>query len=236
MSLDLAQEWWLILLGGLLGSSHCLGMCGGFVLLLGSQKLGFWRTLGRQLVYALGRVSTYTLAGALVGYGGWRLTLGLQHLLNLQAWFAILAGVLLILQGLFSAGLLRWLWRPQTKTGCLVSSFAALLQAKNWSTVFVAGLANGLLPCGLVYAYLALAASTTHMGHAALVMFLFGVGTMPLLLLLGCGGMLLRLSFRRYLHLVAAWCVIITGLLSLIRGLHLLQELATATMPGCSGH
>ena len=236
MGVDLAAEWWLILLGGLLGSSHCVGMCGGFVLLLGSQKLGLWRTLARQLVYATGRICTYTLGGVLVGYGGWRMSLTVQHLLNLQAWFAMLAGVLLILQGVLAAGLLPWRWRSTSKHGCVVGSFATLLQARPWGAVFVAGLANGLLPCGLVYAYLALAASTAHPGQGALLMLFFGLGTVPLLILLGCGGVLLRVSFRKYLHLVLAWCVIITGILALIRGVQLWQSLGTAVTPGCGVH
>lgn len=236
MGINLASEWWLIVLGGLAGSAHCLGMCGGFVIILGSQKFGFWRNLGRQVIYASGRVCTYTLAGAIVGYCGWRMSLELRHVLNLQAWFAIAAGLFLIFQSFFAAGLLRWPWRNRAKPNCAATSFATLLQAPHLGAVFAAGLTNGLLPCGLVYAYLTLAASTGNMAQASLLMFLFGLGTLPLLILLGCGAALLRLTFRRYLYLLAAGCVTITGLLSLIRGLQLLQDLGMSAHTRCSGH
>jgi sulfite exporter TauE/SafE len=207
----------LIVAGGLLGAGHCIGMCGGFALTLGSAAKNPWQNLLRQTVYAFGRVSVYVLAGAFVGFGSWQLGRDGVGLVRLQACLSIVAGLFLIAEGLFSAG---WLPRPfATKAGCpSVNLFAAMLRAPNLSSVFVGGLVNGLLPCGLVYAYLALAASAGNLFTGAAVMALFGLGTMPVLILTGITGSVLSLVWRQRIFRIAAYCMILTGALALWRG------------------
>jgi sulfite exporter TauE/SafE len=221
----------LIVVGGLLGSGHCVGMCGGFVLTLGSQATNYRQNLVRQIVYAVGRVSVYILAGAFVGFGSWKLGQGVLSIVNLQACLSIFAGLLLILEGVFAAGLVR---RPfVSHAGCPgASAFASMLHAPTWSAVFAAGLANGLLPCGLVYAYLALAASAGSLFHGAAVMGLFGLGTMPAMIVTGLAGSLLSLSWRHRIFRLAAWCMILTGMLSLWRGSVAFQGSSEQT-PAC---
>lgn len=226
-------EWSLIFLGGLLGSAHCVGMCGSFALALGLGQRSWAANLGRQLLYGLGRVFTYTSAGAIVGYGGWRLTTELHDVINLQAVLCLAAGSLLILQGLGSAGVVRW---GQPVTGALgPTCFAALLRASRLHNIFLGGVINGLLPCGLVYAFLALAASSGTMGLGGLTMFLFGLGTLPALIAVGVSGALLGLSLRRRVLQLAAWCVVLTGLIAVGRGLTFLTMSAPASSgcPGC---
>lgn len=229
--------WFLIFAGGLLGSSHCVGMCGGFVVTLGTTKTRWRDNLTRQVIYCVGRIFTYTLGGGIAGFAGWRLQQALPAITNLQAAFAILAGVLLIMQGLMSAGLLRPLVGAAAKPSCLaIRFFASLLHARDATHVFLAGLLNGLLPCGLVYAYLALAASAGELWSGALTMTLFGLGTMPLMVLVGCGGNLVNLAIRRKLIRAAAWCVVITGLLSLVRGIEFVHWpgiTSASTCPYC---
>jgi len=232
----------LLVLGGVLGSGHCVGMCGGLVLSLGTTRLGRppsrWSSLlgegfGRQLVYALGRVQTYGLLGAMAGYGGWRLLAQPQTLVNVQAVLALLAGFLLVGQGLAAVG-----WRPwrQTRSGgesCAGAAFfASWLDLTRSRQVFLAGMINGLLPCGLVYGYLALAASSAAMGKGAVIMLLFGLGTIPTLVLVGCGGAVLGLTLRRRLFWLAGWCVVLTGLLTLVRGFCFLK-LSGQAIPDC---
>ena len=106
-------EWPLILLGGMLGSSHCIGMCGGFALALGSTRRGLAANLARQTAYSLGRVFTYSSSGAIVGYGGWRLTGELSAVINVQATLCVVAGALLVIEGLAAAGVFpRLNWVP----------------------------------------------------------------------------------------------------------------------------
>jgi uncharacterized protein len=212
------MEWLLIFVGGLLGSGHCIGMCGGFVLTLGSQSLSWHNNALRQIVYALGRISVYTLAGAMVGFGIWRMERTPFSIVNLQAILSLVAGGMLILEGIFSAGLLR---RPFAASGGCPGAnlYATMLRAPNLSSVFVAGLVNGLLPCGLVYAYLLLAASSGNLFSGAAVMGLFGLGTLPAMMLTGLAGSLLSLSWRRRIVHLAAWCMILTGVISIWRGI-----------------
>ncbi|MCS6850826.1 MAG: sulfite exporter TauE/SafE family protein [Gemmataceae bacterium] len=232
------MSWLLIFAGGLLGSGHCLGMCGSFVLALGSQRDRAWRLVRRQVVYGLGRVFTYAVGGAAAGYMGWRLASGLRSLAAVQACLAIAAGGLLLYQGLTAAGVLSPM-RGRTSWGlCLLPSlFGALLHATRWRSVFLAGMVNGLLPCGLVYAYLSLAASSANLLVGALTMTLFGLGTVPPLALLGAGGQALRRVGPRLLPL-AAWCVVLTGVLCLVRGCGLLAEWQFFQLPAeamCGG-
>ncbi len=227
-------EWGMILLGGMLGSSHCVGMCGGFALTLGSVQNRFLANLRRQLVYSAGRIATYTLAGALTGYGAWRMVFELRTVLNLQAMLAFLAGVLLIGQGLISLGVVRLGGARGGETSCSSARlFASLLTARDLRSVFVAGLLNGLLPCGLVYAYLALAASSGTMGLGAATMAVFGLGTVPIMVATGCGGALLSVRWRTGVLRVAAGCMILSGGLALWRGALLLAQSGLTEAPNC---
>jgi sulfite exporter TauE/SafE len=227
-------EWLMVLAGGLLGSSHCVGMCGGFALALGSHGRGLLHNLARQVVYGLGRVFTYAAGGAAAGYGGWRLTGELRRVVDVQGALAVAAGLLLIVQGLAAAGVLR---RPAWLGGrgpCLGAGlFASLLRQTRLSSVFLGGVVNGLLPCGLVYAYLALAASSGGLLRGGLTMALFGLGTLPILALVGCGGQVVSLAARRHLFRFAAWCVVLTGVLSVARGVGALRMLGVEDEPAC---
>jgi uncharacterized protein len=212
-------EWVMIFAGGLLGSSHCVGMCGGFALALGSHGRGLVRNLVRQIAYSLGRVFTYAVGGAAAGYVGWRLAGELRLVMNVQAVLSIGAGMLLIVQGLAAAGLLHRLPGFRGRASCLgVGLFASLLRDTRLRSVFLGGVVNGLLPCGLVYAYLALAASSGGLLPGGLTMALFGLGTLPVLVMVGCGGQVLSVAARRHVFHIASWCVVLTGVLSVARG------------------
>ncbi len=210
----------LVFLGGLLGSSHCLGMCGAFAVSIGLGTRSVGANLGRQVVYSLGRISTYAFLGATAGFAGWKLT----HLpisgVGIQAWLAIVAGVLLIAQGLQATGVFS-LWKKRSTPGTFCPSqklFGTFLTSTRWSDTFLAGVLTGFLPCGLVYAYLAFAGSTAHPVWGALSMAVFGAGTTPLMLLAGTGATFLGLAGRRHLLRLAAISVVITGVITIDRG------------------
>lgn len=230
-------EWPLIFLGGLLGSAHCIGMCGGFAFAIGAGTRHGWHNLARQLVYSLGRVTTYAAGGAAAGFGGMRLAHAWEGWVNVPAALAVAAGVLLIVQGTLSAGI----WRPRharlQHAACLAGSmFKSMLSAPGWRGVFVAGLFTGFLPCGLVYAYLAMATSAGDLWRGAAVMTLFGLGTWPLMIVSGVGVSLLSHNSRRKLMFVAAWCVMMTGAITLARGCGFLDlpfRSAPTTCPLC---
>lgn len=239
----------LVLVGGLLGSAHCLGMCGAFALLIGAPARSWSNNLARQVVYSAGRIFTYSALGAAVGYGVLRMADGLGRWVNVPATVAIVAGVLLVFQGLLATGVIRrgmsWLRHalsiqsPSSAAtspglGCLVGGMVGtFLRDRRWSSVFLAGVLTGLLPCGLVYAFAALAASTSDPMLGAATMAAFGAGTVPMMVLAGTGAQLLSLAGRQKMLTIAAWCVVLTGALSIARGVSFLQVGDKPQVAGC---
>src|SRR5438067_1466686 len=104
------HELLLIFVGGLLGSAHCVGMCGGFALSIGAASNRWLANLSRQLVYGAGRIATYTTAGAIAAFAGLRISHAFSSMVPVQAILALLAGALLVVQGLSAAGV----WRHAT--------------------------------------------------------------------------------------------------------------------------
>jgi sulfite exporter TauE/SafE len=223
----------LIFLGGLLGSAHCVGMCGGFALTIGLGARSLSSNLLRQLTYTLGRILTYGFLGVAAGYAGLWLSLRAGTLVNVQAGLSILAGGLLMSQGLLALGILpRRLFSVAGagESPCLAGSFVGpFLTAPGWSNALIAGVLTGFLPCGLVYGFLTLASSSTSVLHGLLTMGAFGAGTAPMMILTGAGGSLLSHSSRRHLLRVSAVCVLVTGVISLARGAWFIH------FPGSSG-
>lgn len=243
----------LILLGGLLGSSHCVGMCGGFALTLGTGATTWRHNLARQSAYGCGRIFTYATLGAAAGFGGRSLVLA-TSLFNIQAVLAIAAGLLLVSQGLRATSLWDALKRRRNQTLAAPKSasldiassvtrpagfkpplcvrsglLATLLRKSGIAGPALGGVMTGFLPCGLVYAMLALAVSSGNLADGALTMICFGVGTLPLMIGLGVGVSLVSLANRRRLFQLAAWCIILTGGLSLARGAYALTSLGRPT-------
>ena len=210
-------EWPLLVASGLLGSAHCLGMCGPFALAIGSASPAWRANLARQVAWSAGRVFTYAVLGGAAGFVGLRMSRALVGWTNVPALLAIAAGVLLLFQGLLAAGVLER--RGVGAGGCPGGgAFRALLTARGTIEVFLAGMFTGLLPCGLLYGMLALAAATHDVSRGLLTMVAFGAGTVPALLVAGLGGSILGLAARRHLHAIAAWCLVLTGCVSIARG------------------
>ena len=103
--------------GGLLGSAHCVGMCGGFAAIVGASRRSMPRAITRQLTYSLGRVFTYSFLGTVGGYAGLQLSRFDLLLFGVQRAFSIGAGVCMILIGVMSLGVLRFRWRWLTSVG-----------------------------------------------------------------------------------------------------------------------
>ncbi len=213
-------EWPLILLGGLLGSSHCLGMCGPFAVMIGAGARGWKEGFVRQLIYSVGRICTYAFGGAVAGFLGLRLSRQFGSLGGAQGMLSILAGVLLVIQGILAAGWFRSGGMGGSGGGVCGSAklFATFLRHPRGYHVFLAGILTGFLPCGLVYAYLSLAAATGDIWRGLAVMAVFGAGTVPVMALTGTGARLMNLAFRRRMFQIAAACVIFTGLITVARG------------------
>ena len=223
-----------VFIAGILGSSHCIGMCGPFALTIGSGAADWKANLGRQMLYTLGRVFTYAVLGAVAGTGGLYLHQHLPSLVNVAAILAIVAGLFLLYQGLLAAGVLRRRTANTSAMPCLAGDFfASFLKSPGLHNIFLAGLFTGLLPCGLVYGFVALAASSSDLIVGASVMIAVGLGTAPIMMLTGCGGSLLSLAARKQIYRAAAWCVVLTGALSIARGVGFVEVTGWLDPSGC---
>lgn len=212
----------LVFLGGLLGASHCVGMCGGFAVMIGVAHSDWRRNLRAQLAYSAGRIVTYCVLGAAAGQIGMRLERFAGGWVNIPAALCILAGLFLIVEGLAAAGFDLRKWRRsvggQAPHCTMIPLMASVLKIPGARNAFAAGLLTSLIPCGLVYAFLSLAATSGNFAAGMLVMGVFGLGTVPLMLTTGATASMLTLVQRRRMMYVAAWCVVLTGFITVARG------------------
>lgn len=211
---------WTGFLLGMLGSFHCVGMCGAIALSLpvgkGSGKVSF---VAGRLFYNLGRMLTYCLLGAVAGLLGRSLQLaGLQQTLSIMSGILILLLVVVPVTGsaLFrkATGLARLLNRVK-------QGMQFFFQKKGIWALGTVGLLNGLLPCGFVYFALAGAVSMPSVPDAMLYMLLFGGGTFPLLFLLSLSGKYIQLGLRRFFTKAVPYVATCVAILFILRGLNL---------------
>lgn len=231
-------SWWLAMVGGLLGSSHCVGMCGAFAAVVGLRANSFAGNLRAQLIYSLGRLMSYGTLGAAAGFAGNRLASASPAFIHVPAILCLFAGLFLLREGLLATRLFRRNVSGTSSAGCLMGGlFATILKAPGARNTFVAGVATGLLPCGLVYAFVSLAASSGDLLQGLGLMTAFGLGTVPLMVATGCGAGLVSWSVRQWIWQVAAWSVVLTGLLTVGRGVAFLKwegENQRASCPFCT--
>lgn len=203
-----------VLAGSFLASAHCVGMCGGLAAALGATRPRLAPMLARQAAYTAGRIFTYAFLGAVGGFAGLRLSGVKLPLVEMQQLFSMLAGVLMVLMGLQVLGLLPVRGAGEGTLGRIAAPlFNHFLNARGAWGHFSAGLANGFLPCGLVYAFLAMAVASGSVHQGLLIMAVFGLGTAPAMLLVGCGGGLIgRAARHRMLRVAAAFMVVMGGL------------------------
>lgn len=175
---------------GLLGGAHCVGMCGGIMNALSfaipEQQRNARQVTPILILYNAGRILSYTIAGAIAGLlGGYLQQTGGEVGPTLR----IIAGLMLIAMGLYLAG---W-WRGLIYLEKIGGFFWKYLQpignrlmpVTKPSQAALLGFIWGWLPCGLVYSTLTWSATSTHWQQSALIMFCFGLGTLPAMLLTG---------------------------------------------------
>lgn len=212
---------------GLVGGIHCIGMCGGIVgmLSLGQQpsvkKPSFFTHLPLLLGYNFGRIVGYISAGALIGALGASL-LSLAELNQAKQILSIIAAIFMLLLGLYLAGL----WNGLTKVEALGANLWKLIEPFSRRFIPVNTVARaiplgfiwGWLPCGLVYTILIMALSAGSALEGALLMFAFGLGTLPNLLAMGVvATRLVKWTRNSTVRLVAGMLVIAMGILTLLR-------------------
>lgn len=198
-----------LFLAGLLGGVHCLGMCGGIVTAMSMQQQQ--SKLPMLLAYNLGRIASYTLVGLLLGgLAQW----GINQMAYrpLQIGLFVAANLLLVLLGLYLAGLSSWMNKIE-KLGSplwnqLRPAAMKLLHVRHPGQALLAGMLWGWLPCGLVYTASLAALASASARDGALLMLAFGLGTLPNLLLMGWFAKQLgRLKQQRPVRLIAGLAV-----------------------------
>jgi hypothetical protein len=214
---------------GFAGSFHCIGMCGGFACGLGRDPRGRAATMLRHLIYNSGRLTTYCFLGTLAGaFGqivctrqGTTFTLLGGSVDVADRILAIVAGLLMIMMALQFFGRLQAFHRLTVGFGgsTLAISLRSLMTARSRAAPLAFGVFNGFLPCPLVYAFAAEAASTGQALPGFLTMASFGLGTFPAMLMMGGVGRILAPGWRRHGVWLAGGCILLLGIITLARGI-----------------
>ena len=210
---------WSAFIFGLLGSFHCVGMCGPIAFLLPVDRSNSVRKLTQVFTYHIGRLLAYGLIGLFFGFIGRSL-----YIFGMQQQLSIAIGILMIVLVLIPASIVnkyrisKPVYRAISK---VKSALGHALKKRTADTFLTIGFLNGFLPCGLVY--MAVFASLT-MGHAtlgSLYMVLFGIGTIPLMTSAIYLGKFLNTKVKQRIQKAIPVFVVIIGLLFVLRGLGL---------------
>jgi hypothetical protein len=213
---------------GLLGGGHCVGMCGGIVGALtfglpASVQSRLTTTLPYQLGYNLGRITSYVVAGAVMGGLGVLLVQAVPVFIAQQV-LLVIAAVFMILLGLYLGGWWTGLARIERLGNYLwtrIEPFARrLLPVKTPGQAWILGLVWGWIPCGLVYSMLVWTVSAGSVAKGAGLMLAFGLGTLPNLFLMGVlAGSIARWLKDIRVRRAAGLTVILFGIVTLVRAL-----------------
>ena len=220
-----------------LGSfGHCIGMCGGIVMAYSTIKINPESSKVSQsiahLLYSFGRVFTYTILGGLFGFLG-----GVVLFSNTaNGVLLIVAGVAMILAGLSLMGKLKFLTFIEhsfSSSSLYKKSFKNILNAKSNVSFFLLGMLNGLLPCGFVYFFAITAASTADPLYGAMVMFIFGMSTIPAMFGVGfLASLASATSFRNMMMSLSSVAVLLYGVFTIYNGYEYIAD-ETKTLRDC---
>ena len=211
-------------LAGLIGSVHCTSMCSGIVGILtvnlpNDVRQSWLRSTPYLLTYNLGRISSYIVAGVLVGFLGEQFIqwLPFENPRSIAMW---VSGLFMIALGLYIGAWWQVLLILEKAGGYLWRKIEPLgrrfLPVKNPMQALGLGLVWGWLPCGLVYAILPFALTANSAWHGGLLMLAFGLGTLPMLLTMGVAAHWLTNFVRRLIvRRIAGAIAIVFGLMIL---------------------
>ena len=204
---------------GIVGSFHCVGMCGPLALSLPLRNNSFIAKLSGAFIYNAGRIVTYSVFGLIFGLIGQT-----AALFGFQQWLSIGTGALILLfiimpkkykmQGVASNYATGFFTKLRLQLGLLFTQ-------KNHSSLFVIGLLNGLLPCGLVYMAVAGAIAAGDVGKSVLFMAAFGLGTLPIMWSIAFFGNYVGQPLRQKIRRVYPYMMAMMACLLILRGMGL---------------
>lgn len=204
---------------GLLGSLHCVGMCGPIAFMLPVDRSNSFKKISQISIYHLGRLLAYSIIGLVFGLVGKSL-----YIFGIQQQLSIFIGVLMIIVVLLphktigKYNLSKPLYKLISK---VKSSLGKALKKKTADTFLTIGFLNGFLPCGLVYMAVFGAVATGSLLEGSLYMVLFGLGTIPLMTSAIYLGKFLNSSIKQRIQKAIPVFVVVIGALFILRGLGL---------------
>jgi len=221
--------YWTALSVGFLGSFHCAGMCGPLAMALPTGNGSIVSLVSGRLAYNLGRVTTYSVLGFAAGLLG--------KTFSIRGWqsdISIFSGVLIIVMVVFTNRkiLNRINHRFTGFSFQLKKMFGTLLKNHSIASLFSFGLVNGILPCGFVYLAMAGAATTKSPMEGATYMFLFGLGTVPMMLTLALSGSFISIKARNVVNKITPVIAIALAIFLIHRGSILKEEEQSCCKPG----
>ncbi|TDG36638.1 sulfite exporter TauE/SafE family protein [Pedobacter changchengzhani] len=198
---------------GLFGSLHCAVMCGPIMLGMPFQKSNFLKSGLQLLLYQFGRIAVYTVLGFLAGFVGKSI-----GVFTNQKVLSASVGVLLIIFTLlqFNSKYIKGYSKIQNMVLNPISKLMGkVFNLPFWG--FFAGMLNGIIPCGMVYLALATALNTGDVKTAGGFMFVFGLGTAPLMLMISLGGIYLKKYIRFNTNKLIPYFMLFMGVLFILR-------------------
>lgn len=204
---------------GAAGSLHCVGMCGPLSLALPVHHLSKTQKIFSLLLYQFGRIITYSAIGLLFGLAGRRI-----YIAGYQQWFCIIMGIIILsLAVLYFVQqrtvhlkfLNRFYFFVQQQISRLLKSSAGPY------SFLLMGMANGLLPCGMIYIALATTLSFTEVSQSVSFMAMFGAGTLPAMMLAGYASQMINPVWRSNLRKLVPVFISLMGVLLILRGMNL---------------
>jgi len=203
---------------GLLGSIHCIGMCGPLVLAIPTNATSRWKYFLERVIFNLGKAVTYGIMGAGLGL------VGRGILMNVQQDVSIVLGVTILLTVAIPIGFRSKLekFSPLKYLYNFVKvKFSIMIHKRGLIALFTLGALNGLLPCGLVYTALIGATAVADVWQSALFMMVFGLGTSPALIAVAFAGKLISVKYRSLLVRAIPVMSIALAVILILRGLNL---------------
>ena len=198
---------------------HCLGMCGPIALSLGLSREKRAKFHLKNTTYQLGRIFTYAVLGAILGIVGEAF-----EMVGIQKYLTISVGIVMIVLAIFTFGSPNFASNVPFFNSFLIkvkSGLGKLIRKTDYSSRFLTGVLNGLLPCGMVYAAMTASLAAGGIWQGAAFMALFGLGTFPFMFAAVLFGNLLSAPVRAKFLKAVPVMMIILGTLFIIRGLEL---------------
>ena len=204
---------------GLLGSFHCIGMCGPIALALPVHHYSSLKKYTGIIFYNAGRILTYTTLGLLFGLLGQSFFIGgFQQVISVSIGILLLLSVVLPRFRFFGSNSTTFLY---SFISSIKNSLGNLFNKKGLHFLFFIGVLNGLLPCGLVYLGIAGAIASGNYLRGAEFMFYFGLGTAPIMFSVALLGQFVSLKYRNAIRKTMPVMVSIMAIMLIIRGLNL---------------